>query len=180
MGQIYSENVMNINNPRIGLLNIGEEKSKGNKLTSETYKLLETDNRIKNFVGNIEGRDIFKDTCDIVISDGFIGNIVLKTTEGAASYLMSSLKDILQRNIITKIGALILKPYLKKLKDQIDYRQYGGAPLLGIKGVVIISHGSSDSEAIFNAIKVAKNTVEKNVVKLIESKINREGENNDT
>ena len=180
MAQTYVENVLEINNPGIGLLNIGEESGKGNKLTREAFPLLQEDERINNFLGNVEGRDIFSENCDIVISDGFTGNVVLKTTEGAVSYLMSLLKEKLQKNIFTKLGALILKPYLQQLRDRIDYRKYGGAPLLGIKGVVIISHGSSDAEAIFNAVKVAKNTVDKKVINLIENKINRDGEINDS
>ncbi|MFW5976570.1 MAG: phosphate acyltransferase PlsX [Bacillota bacterium] len=180
MGQIYTENVLGVKKPKIGLLNIGEEKKKGNKLTTESYKILEKEKRLYDFKGNVEGRDIFNDSCDVIVCDGFIGNVVLKTTEGAVSLLMNKFKSTFKRNILTKLGALIIRPYLNQLKEDIDYRYYGGAPLLGIKGVVIISHGNSDAEAIYNAIKVARETVEKKVVDLIENKINREGENNDS
>ena len=178
MGQIHAQNVLNIENPKVGLLNIGEEKGKGNKLTKNTYDLLMEDHRINNFIGNVEGRDIFNGNCDVVVCDGFVGNVVLKTTEGAASLMFDIIKENLQKDMRSKLGALLLKPYLKELKSRLDYRQYGGAPLLGINGVVIISHGSSDATAIYNAIKVAKDTVNKKVVTLIESEINKDGENN--
>ena len=180
MGQIYANKMFNIENPRVGLLNIGEEEKKGNKLTTEAYQLLKKDNRLENFIGNIEGRDIFNGTCDVVICDGFIGNVVLKTTEGIASYLLHLFKNAFKENIITKIAGLMVKPYLKKIKEKVDYRQYGGAPLLGVNGVVIISHGSSDDFAIENAISVAIDTDEKNIVKIIKEKkkTNREGEAN--
>ena len=176
MGEIYAKKVLKISNPRIGLLSIGEEKKKGNDLVKNTYKLLEEDKRVSNFIGNVEGRDIFKDKCDIIVCDGFVGNVVLKTTEGAASFMFDLLKEAFTKNIRAKLGAGFLKPYLKEMKDKLDYTQYGGAPLLGINGVVIISHGSSNATAIVNAIKVAINAVENNVVQLIEEEINREGE----
>ncbi|MEJ6952161.1 phosphate acyltransferase PlsX [Natronospora cellulosivora (SeqCode)] len=179
MGQIYAKNVLKIDNPRIGLLSIGEEKEKGNQLVKESYPLFENDNRIKNFIGNVEGRDIFNGNCDLVICDGFVGNIVLKTTEGVASLMSNLLKDALYTNLRSKLGALLLKPYLKAFKEKVDYRKYGGAPLLGVNGVVIISHGSSDEVAIENAIKVARNTVKNNVVTAIEENINKDGENID-
>jgi len=176
MGQVFAKEVQGIKNPRIGLLSIGSEKKKGNKLTKATYELLVEDKRIENFIGNVEGRDIFSDTCDIILTDGFVGNVVLKTTEGAASFFLELLKSAFKTNWRAKLGALLLKPYLKKVLNKIDYRQYGGAPLLGLNGVVIISHGSSDDVAIYNAIKVARKTIENNVVKLIEAEINDEEE----
>ncbi len=176
MGQLYAENIMKIDNPKIGILNIGEEESKGNNLSKETYQLLKEDSRIKNFIGNIEGRDIFTDKCDVVVTDGFVGNVVLKTTEGAASFFMDLLKESLKSNVITKIAAFMLKPYLKKVLKTIDYRQYGGAPLLGVNGVLIISHGSSDDTAIYNAVKAAKKSVEENIVSLIKSEVEKSEE----
>lgn len=171
MGQLYAENVMKISNPKIGLLNIGEEKSKGNNLSKESYKLLSQDKNIKNFIGNVEGRDIFTDKCDVVVTDGFVGNVVLKTTEGAASFFLDLIKESFKTNLRSKLGAFLVKPYLKKVLNKIDYRQYGGAPLLGVKGIVIISHGSSDETAIYNAVKEAKKTVREDIVKLIRDKI---------
>jgi glycerol-3-phosphate acyltransferase PlsX len=176
MGQLYAENVMKIENPKVALLNIGEEKSKGNNLSKETYKLLSNDHRIKNFIGNVEGRDIFSNQVDVVVTDGFVGNVVLKTTEGAASFFLDLIKESFQTNLRSKIAALLIKPYLKKVLKKIDYRQYGGAPLLGVKGVVIISHGSSDGTAIYNAVKAAKNTVEKDIVSLIRSELEKNEE----
>ncbi|MFO7815073.1 MAG: phosphate acyltransferase PlsX [Halanaerobiales bacterium] len=171
MGQIYAEQVLNINNPRVGLLSIGEEQEKGNKLNKNTYELMKEENEINNFIGNVEGRDIFKGNCDVVVCDGFVGNIVLKTTEGVASFVFDLLKDTLTKNLKSKVGALLLKNELKEMKDKVDYRQYGGAPLLGLEGIVIISHGSSDSQAIYSAIKVAREAIQNNVVEIIENKI---------
>jgi glycerol-3-phosphate acyltransferase PlsX len=174
MGQIYAEQVLNITNPRVGLLSIGEEKEKGNKLNKNTYELIEQESKINNFIGNVEGRDIFKGNCDVVVCDGFVGNIVLKTTEGVASFVFDLLKDTLTKNLKSKLGALLLKDELKKMKEKVDYKQYGGAPLLGLQGLVIISHGSSDSQAIFSAIKVAREAIQNNVVKIIENKLEKE------
>src|SRR6056297_3632221 len=171
MGQIYAEQVLNINNPRVGLLSIGEEKEKGNKLNTETYEMLEKEDRVSNFIGNVEGRDIFNGSCDVIVCDGFVGNIVLKTTEGVASYVFDLLKDTLTSSLKAKIGALLLKEELNQMKDKVDYRQYGGAPLLGLNGLVIISHGSSDEQAIYSAIKVAREAIINNVVEIIESKL---------
>ncbi|ACL69781.1 phosphate acyltransferase PlsX [Halothermothrix orenii] len=176
MGQIYSKHVLGVKNPRVGLLSIGEEQAKGNQLTKGAFSLLDEDKRIINFVGNVEGRDIFNGSCDVVVCDGFVGNVVLKTTEGAASYIFDLIKDTFNKNILTKLSGLMIKPFLKKQMALVDYRQYGGAPLLGVNGVVIISHGSSNSTAIKNAIKVAKETVNKNVVGLIKQEINKDGE----
>lgn len=176
MGQLYAENVMKIKNPRVALLNIGEEKRKGNNLTKETYELLNNDQSIKNFIGNVEGRDIFSKEVDVVVTDGFVGNVVLKTTEGAASFFLDLIKESFQTNLRSKIAALLLKPYLKKVLNKIDYRQYGGAPLLGVNGVVIISHGSSDGTAIYNAVKAAKNTVQEDIVSLIKTELEKNEE----
>jgi len=173
-GQIHYQNIFKKNNPGIGILSVGEEKEKGNKLSKNTFKLLENDKRIKKFIGNIEGRDIFNGNCDIVICDGFTGNIVLKTTEGVANYIFSLLKEMFTSNLITRLSALVMKPYLSKMKEKLDYRQYGGAPLLGINGVVIISHGSSDATAIYNAIKVARKSIINNVIYKIKEEINKE------
>ncbi len=176
MGQLYAENVMKITNPKVALLNIGEEKSKGNNLSKETYDVLKNDHRIKNFIGNVEGRDIFTDKVDVLVTDGFVGNVVLKTTEGAASFFLDLIKESFKTNWRSKIAALLLKPYLKKVLQKIDYRQYGGAPLLGVEGVIIISHGGSDATAIYNAVKAAKNTVKEDIVSLIKSELDKNEE----
>jgi glycerol-3-phosphate acyltransferase PlsX len=176
MGQLYAENIMKIDNPKIALLNIGEEKTKGNNLTKESYEVLSNDQRIKNFIGNVEGRDIFSNKVDVVVTDGFVGNIVLKTTEGAASFFLDLIKESFKTNLRSKIAAFLIKPYLKKVLNKIDYRQYGGAPLLGVNGVVIISHGGSDGTAIYNAIKAAKRTVKEDIVKLIKVELEKNEE----
>ncbi|MFW5999201.1 MAG: phosphate acyltransferase PlsX [Halanaerobiaceae bacterium] len=173
MGQVYARQILGKENPSLGLLSIGEEKKKGNKLTTETHELLYQDPRIENFIGNVEGRDIFSNICDIIICDGFVGNITLKTVEGVASFVMDLFKNVLTRNLITKIGALCIKSYLKEEMRKIDYKQYGGAPLLGLKGNIIISHGSSDSTAIFNAVKSARKAVLSEIPALIAEKVNK-------
>lgn len=176
MGSIYAEQVLNISNPRVGLLSIGEEKEKGNKLNSNTFELLEQEDRVENFIGNVEGRDIFNGSCDVVVCDGFVGNIVLKTTEGVASYVFDLLKEALTKNLKSKLGALLLKEELNQMKDKVDYRQYGGAPLLGLQGLVIIGHGSSDDQAIYNAIKVARAAIDNNLVDIIKDKLKNSGQ----
>ncbi len=150
MGEIYAKVVLNTQNPKIGLLSNGEEKSKGNSITKEAFELMQT---FDNFIGNIEGGDIFKGDVDVVVTDGFIGNIVLKTSEGVADTIGNLIKEEIRNSgIIQKIGALLLKPVFKGLKKATDYAEYGGAPLLGVNGCVIISHGKSNSKAIKNAI----------------------------
>lgn len=165
MGSIYIQNTMKIKNPTIGLLNIGAEKGKGNKLTSEAYDLLENSNL--NFVGNIESRDVLNGDVDVIVADGFIGNIMLKSIEGCASFIMNGLKQDLLSSTMSKIGALLVRPSLRKFKKRLDYGEYGGAMLLGVNAPVIKAHGSSDSTAIKNAIKQTKNIIDNNVVELI-------------
>ncbi|SDL89619.1 phosphate acyltransferase PlsX [Halarsenatibacter silvermanii] len=176
MGQIYSKNIMNRDNPAIGLMNVGEEEGKGNKMIDEAFELISEDDRIKNFRGNIEGRDIFTGELDVILCDGFAGNVILKTMEGLGEYIFSLLKDVFTDNLKTKIGGFLVKNSLQNMKSEVDYRQYGGAPMLGLKGNVIISHGSSDALAIKNAIKAAARTVENDIVPIIDDEINRDGE----
>lgn len=154
MGSIYAEKVIGINNPKVGLANIGEEPEKGNELVKQAYVLL-NDSDI-NFIGNLEVRDVFTGKADVIVCDGFVGNTILKTAEGAAKMILKLLKKSLMGSIKSKIGALILKNNFKNLKKELDYSEYGGAPLLGVKGGVIKAHGSSDSNAIKNAIRQAK------------------------
>lgn len=170
MGSIYMEKVMGIDSPTIGLANIGSEKGKGNILTKETYDILE--NSSLNFVGNVEARDLPNGMVDIILSDGFVGNIILKLTEGMALSIFSILKQEFSKNIRTKIGALLLKPELKNIKGRMDYREYGGAPLLGIKKPIVKAHGSSDAYAIKNGINQLIKFIEKDVIKLIEDNMN--------
>lgn len=169
MGSIYAEKVLDIKNPKVGLVNIGEEEEKGNELTKESYKLLK--NADINFYGNIEVRDIPKGYCDVLVCDGFVGNTILKLTEGLASTIFSSLKKEFMKNFKTKFGALLLKGGLKNFKKQMDYSEYGGALLLGVKQGVIKAHGSSDAKAFKNAIRQAKIFTENNVVEIIHNEI---------
>ncbi|MCG8402214.1 MAG: phosphate acyltransferase PlsX [Firmicutes bacterium] len=165
MGSLYAKKVLGVEKPRVGLLNVGEESTKGNELTQDTYVMLSGAGI--NFYGNIEGRDIFQGTVDVVVCDGFIGNIVLKTSEGLVDVLMKMIKKEMQQNSLTKIGAALALPSLKNLKKRLDYSEYGGAPLLGINGVAIVCHGSSNSLAIKNALGCARESVETGLIKSI-------------
>ena len=162
MGSIYAEHVLKIHEPRVGLLNIGHEPSKGNHLIKEVYPLLQE--APINFVGNIEGRDISRGDCDVVVCDGFVGNVVLKFAEGLADALFGMMKEEFTRSIPSAAGALLLKPAFRRIKKKVDYTEYGGAPLLGVNGVVIIAHGGSNAKAIHNARRVAKQGAEQNIV----------------
>ncbi|MDF2590951.1 MAG: fatty acid/phospholipid synthesis protein PlsX [Clostridia bacterium] len=154
MGSIYMEKVMGIHNPRVGLLNVGTEEGKGNELTKQSFELLSQLNI--NFVGNIEARDVAEGICDVCVCDGFAGNVLLKTTEGVAQVIIDLLKDIFMKNAVTKIAALMLKDGLKTFKKKFDYKEVGGAPFMGIDGIMIKAHGSSDEKAIKNAVRQAK------------------------
>ncbi len=171
MGSIYSEKVLGINSPKVGLINIGTEKGKGNQLVKDSYELLS--NSEINFIGNLEARDIPEGTVDVMVCDGFIGNIVLKLTEGLASSGASMLKDEITKSFSAKLGALMLKPKLKVFKEKLDYREYGGAPLLGISKPVIKAHGSSDALAFKNAIRQTKTFIENDVNGQITGEINK-------
>lgn len=163
MGTTFSKNVLGIDNPRVGVLNIGEEAGKGNELAQATYKLLEDAQDKINFIGNIEGREIFSGVCDVIVCDGFVGNVALKITEGASSMLFRMLKQEFRTDPLAKIAGLIAKPFMKRIYKKINYEEFGGALLLGVKGITIISHGSSKAYAIKNAVRVAKNAVESGV-----------------
>ncbi len=170
MGSIYMKNVSGVENPTVGLISNGEEEGKGDELTKETYPLMKEASF--NFVGNIEGRDVMEGTTDVMVCDGFVGNVVLKTVEGMGHVMGNMVKDMFMKNIMTKIGALFSMKGVKELKAKMDYRTYGGAPLLGTKKPVIKGHGSSDATAVFNAVKQAKKFVETNVIDEIVSNIN--------
>lgn len=170
MGSIYCEKILGYRSPRVALANIGTEEGKGNALVKETYTLLRESNI--NFIGNVEARDIPEGVCDVIVCDGFVGNIILKMTEGMAISIFSLLKKEITASLKSKIGALLLKQQLSSLKGKMDYREYGGAPLLGLKKPVIKAHGSSDAYAFKNAIRQVKNFVENEVINLIENDIN--------
>lgn len=160
MGGCYSHNVMGVENPRIGLLANGEEDSKGNEVTKAAHKLLKG---YEGFIGNVEGGDIFNGSCDVVTCDGFIGNLVLKTSEGVASTISGLIKEYIRKSPVAITGALLMRKVFKLLKKEIDYAEIGGAPLLGIKGCAIISHGKSNAKAMENAIYQAIAYVDTNV-----------------
>ncbi|MEG6569874.1 phosphate acyltransferase PlsX [Thermoanaerobacterium thermosaccharolyticum] len=169
MGNVYAQKMLNIDNPKIGLFNIGAEEEKGNELTKQVYDLIKKSHL--NFIGNVEGRDIAYGVADVVTCDGFVGNAILKSMEGTASVISSLLKQELQRNLLTKLGAILIYNGLKNIVKKMDYTEYGGAPLLGIKKPVIKAHGSSKSKAIFNAIRQAKTIVEMDVISHIQKEI---------
>lgn len=172
MGNIYAEKVMGVTRPRVGLLNVGTEPRKGNELCKETFALLE--NSPINFIGNVEARDILNHVCDVVVCDGFSGNILLKSLEGMAGTLFSVMKKEFTQNIAGKMGALLLKSSFKRIKLQMDYAEYGGALLMGIRGTCIKAHGSSNARAIRNAILQAKKFIENDVNTLIAREIQEE------
>ena len=169
MGQAYAKDVLQLDDPIIGLLSNGEEESKGNEVTKEAYELI---SKIPNFAGNVEGTDIFKGTVDVVVCDGFIGNILLKTAEGVADTIGQILKKNLKRSLISIAGAVLMRKVFKSLKVRVDYAEYGGAPLLGVKAPVIIAHGKSNPKAIKNAIFQAINAASSNLNEDIEQKLN--------
>ena len=174
MGSIYAEYVFGRKSPRVGLLNIGEEETKGNEQAKATYQILKTMHTI-NFQGNAEGRDIPKGNFDVVICDGFVGNVVLKFGEGLAKTIMKLIKEAVKEGgILPKLGALLLMPTLKKLGKKLDASEYGGAPLLGVNGCCLISHGSSNAKAICSAIGVAKDYVEGSVLTHIQEALQEE------
>ena len=163
MGSVYMNRILKVDNPRIGLLNIGAERTKGTKTVAEAYGLLENAEGI-NFIGNVEGKELPMGACDVLVCDGFSGNIVLKLTEGCAAFLIGKLKDVFNENPMTKLSALGVKNGLRRMKKDFDASEYGGAPLLGLSKTVIKAHGSSDAAAIRNAVRQAVGCVENNVV----------------
>ncbi|WP_457641669.1 phosphate acyltransferase PlsX [Persephonella sp.] len=154
MGYTYAKEILKINdNPKVGILSIGEEEGKGNELVKDTYPLLKMTKL--NFIGNAEGRDIFTGDFDVIVCDGFVGNIVLKTSESLGTIIVEMIKNEVKKSLISKIGATLMLPALKRFKRKADFAEYGGAPLLGTKGTCIITHGRADGRAIKNALKVA-------------------------
>lgn len=169
MGRAYAQQILGLANPRVGLLANGEEDSKGNDLTKASFKLLK---EVEGFVGNVEGRDIFNGSTDVVVCDGFTGNILLKTSEGVVSTIFDMMKKNIKKSIPAKFGALLMKKRVfSNLKKQVDYAEYGGAPLLGVNGCAIVSHGSSNAKAIKNAIYQAITFSNSNVNETIEKRI---------
>jgi len=154
MGHVFAKNVLRVNHPRVGLLSIGEEDGKGNSLTRDTLPLLRELKGI-NFIGNVEGRDLFNGHCDVAVCDGFVGNVALKTCEGTAKLLSVSLRESLKSTVTSQVGALLSKKAFTAFKKRLDYSEYGGAQLLGVRGPCIVGHGSSNERAIMNGIRIA-------------------------
>ncbi|MGI6153489.1 MAG: phosphate acyltransferase PlsX [Christensenellaceae bacterium] len=169
MGSVYMEKVFGIKNPKVGLINNGSEAEKGNELTKEAYELLEKASI--NFVGNAEGRDLLSGDFDVLVCDGFVGNIVLKLVEGSAKTILGMMKTYIKESIAAKIGAVFMKSVFRKLKKKMDYEETGGALLLGLNGGVVKAHGSSDARAIFSAIRVARNFITGDVVNIIKKEV---------
>lgn len=169
MGSAYCRTILHRPEPKVALLSIGEEDTKGNELTREAFKLLKEANI--NFTGNIEGKDVFSGEADVVVCDGFIGNVLLKTSEGLAEVIIKMLKREIEGQATGKLGYLLMKPALRNFKKKTDYAEYGGAPLLGINGTCIISHGRSSPRAIRNALRVAVELARKKVHKIISEEI---------
>lgn len=174
MGSLYAQRVLGIDRPKVGLLNNGEEEGKGGEVVREAYGLLASIPDL-NFIGNVEGRDILVGKADVVVCDGFVGNVVLKFAEGMAAVVFDLLREAIGRDARSRLGGLLLKPALKELWRRMDYTEYGGAPLLGIKGVCIISHGSSNEKAVKNAIRVACESVTGQIVGAITQRIAQNG-----
>ena len=168
MGYYYAQDMFKVTNPRVGLLANGEEASKGNELTKETFKLLEGQ---KGFIGNVEGNNIFDGSCDVIVCDGFIGNLVLKASEGVASTISYFIKEYIRKSPVAITGALLMRKVFHLLKKEIDYAEIGGAPLVGIKGCAIVSHGKSNPKAIKNAIFQAIRYVDTGVNVHIENRL---------
>ncbi len=174
MGSVYMKNVLDIKSPKVGLMSIGEEEGKGDELTKKTFSKLKA--APVNFIGNIEGRDVMEGTADVMVCDGFVGNVVLKTVEGMGHVIGRQLKNLFMKNLRSKIGALFVMDGVNEFKKMMDYREYGGALLLGCKKPVIKGHGSSDALAVFSAIRQAQAFVETDVI----SEITNSLENNIT
>ena len=176
MGQIYAEKVLGIEKPGIGLVNIGAEEGKGTEVIKQAYKLYEK--TTLNFTGNVEARELSRGAVDVIVCDGFVGNVVLKLTEGVAMTMMDMLKTQLKKNLLSKIGAVLLMPALKSFKKELDYTEYGGGLMLGVNGAVIKAHGSSNAKAVKNAIRQAKSFVEHQVIQSIVQELERIGDEN--
>jgi glycerol-3-phosphate acyltransferase PlsX len=168
MGHMYAKNILRIHNPRVGLLSIGEEDSKGNALTRDTLPLLRALKGI-NFKGNVEGRDLFNGHSDVAVCDGFVGNVALKSIEGTAHLLSDSLRESLKSTVTSQVGALLSRRAFAEFKKRLDYSEYGGAVLLGVRGVCIVGHGSSNEKAIMNGVRVAAEFAQADVNSSIEA-----------
>lgn len=170
MGAVYSQYVLGIPDPQVGLINIGEEPSKGNDLAIRTHQLLENNPRI-SFIGNAEGRDVLSGRFDVIVCDGFVGNVLLKYTEAVGEAMLQTLQEELSQGLRGQLGSALLKSNIKRVRQRIDHTEHGGGLLLGVDGICIISHGSAQAPSIFNAIRLAKDAVDNRVLERIQSNI---------
>src|SRR6201989_750109 len=167
MGDAYSRSVLGTQRPSVGLMSIGEEEAKGNDLTKEAFPLMR-ELRSLNFVGNVEGRDVYTGQVDVIVTDGFTGNVILKLSEGLQDAVVTLIKRELSASVITKTGAVLARPAFQNLKKRLDYAEYGGAPLLGVRNIVVVGHGSSNARAVRNAIRNVKEFSEHGALERIE------------
>lgn len=174
MGRIYAQYVFDVPNPRVGLLNIGEESTKGSEVAQQAFKLLQNGRENLNFIGNVEGRDILRGTADIVVCDGFTGNVILKFAESVVWMAVETTRREMAKNLKFKTGALLLRPLLHRLKNRLNYEEYGGAPLLGVNGIVVISHGRSSAKAIMNAVRVGARSARMRIDHRIREEVSRD------
>ena len=171
MGAVYAREMLGRTNPRVGLLSNGEEEGKGDELVRETARRLK--GSLEGFVGNIEPKDIYSARADVIVADGFVGNVAIKMAEATADFLFRNLRDEIPKTTRGKIGGLLIRGGVRKLRERIDWREFGGAPLLGIDGVAVVAHGRSDARAIKNAIRVAKEAVENQLVGKIRAEVGK-------
>jgi glycerol-3-phosphate acyltransferase PlsX len=169
MGEAYYRTLFGVARPRVGILSVGEEETKGNDLTLEAHKLMKQ--LALNFVGNVEGRDLYNGNVDVIVCDGFIGNVALKVSEGLVQTIRTMIKESMRVTFTRQLGALLARRAFEDFKKRLDYSEYGGAPLLGVRGVCIVGHGSSNSKAIKNAIRVAAETTQGGINEIIEQEI---------
>jgi len=175
MGSIYAEKLMGLKTPRVALLSNGEEAGKGNQLVQASEPALRALQAI-NFIGNIEGKDIFKGKADVVVTDGFSGNILIKTAEGAAEFVFQSVRDAVKGDPLATLGGALIRPKLRAVRRRADWREFGGALLLGVNGVAVIAHGRSDARATYNAVRVARDAVDRQVVATITAAVSSTGD----
>ena len=171
MGAVYAREMMGRSDPRVGLLSNGEEEGKGDELVKETARRLK--DSMPGFIGNIEPKDLYSGKADVVVADGFVGNIAIKMAEATAEFLFRSLREEIPRTLQGRVGGALIRDGVRRLRGSIDWREFGGAPLLGIDGVAVVAHGRSDARAIKNAIRVAKEAVENQLVRKIRAEVGK-------
>jgi glycerol-3-phosphate acyltransferase PlsX len=174
MGRTYARFLFGVDRPRVALLNIGEESSKGSDLVQQTFKMLEEQRDKLNFIGNVEGQDVLRGTADVVVCDGFVGNVILKFAESILGLLVDTTRREVNKSIIRQFGALLIKPVLPRIRQRFNYEEYGGAPLLGVNGIAVIAHGSSSVMAIRSAVAVAARSARLRIQDLIREEIQGE------